>query len=196
MNKRTVIAELNNVANELDKEGFFTEASAITGVMKKVSQLQSQSNIPVDNPNQQMLSRRTDTGQVSVKKALDAQNFVNANSSNPKLKTQREWFNAALQISGNDQNFANNVISVVKASQPTNITNPQVDPRQQMLSQREKSGQLSVKQALDVQNFVNSNSSNPRLKTQRDWFDLALQASGNDQNFANNVISVLKLNPK
>ena len=196
MNKRIIIAELNKIANELDKEGFFTEASAITGVMKKVSQLQSQSNISDNNPNQQMLSQRTDTGQVSVKKALDAQNFVNTNSSNPKLKTQRDWFNAALQVSGNDQNFANNVISVVKAIQPTNTTNPQVDPRQQMLSQREKSGQLSVKQALDVQNFVNTNSSNPRLKTQRDWFDLALQASGNDQNFANNVISVLKLNPK
>jgi hypothetical protein len=38
MNKRTVIAKLNNVANELDKEGFFSEASQITNLMKRLSQ--------------------------------------------------------------------------------------------------------------------------------------------------------------
>lgn len=38
MNKRTVIAELNKIANELDNSGKFNEASAITDVMKKVAQ--------------------------------------------------------------------------------------------------------------------------------------------------------------
>jgi hypothetical protein len=38
MNKRTVIAELNKIANELDNSGKFNEASAITGVMKRLAQ--------------------------------------------------------------------------------------------------------------------------------------------------------------
>ena len=38
MNKRQVIASLNEVADELDNAGLFKEATAITNVMKKLSQ--------------------------------------------------------------------------------------------------------------------------------------------------------------
>ena len=37
MNIRTVLASLNKIANELDNNGLYTEASAITKVMKKLA---------------------------------------------------------------------------------------------------------------------------------------------------------------
>jgi hypothetical protein len=67
-------------------------------------------------PQFQMMTRREAAGQISGGKALNAQNFIDANSSNPRLKNQRDWYNLALQTSGGDKNFANNVISFVKAS--------------------------------------------------------------------------------
>ena len=41
MNKRTVIANLNKIANELDNSGMFNEANEITNVMHKVAQMTS-----------------------------------------------------------------------------------------------------------------------------------------------------------
>jgi hypothetical protein len=38
MNKRTVIANLNKIANELDNSGMFNEANEITNVMKRLAQ--------------------------------------------------------------------------------------------------------------------------------------------------------------
>ena len=38
MNKRTIIASLNNIANELDHSGLYTEANSITKVMHKIAQ--------------------------------------------------------------------------------------------------------------------------------------------------------------
>jgi hypothetical protein len=40
MNKRTVIANLNKIANELDNSGMFEEANEITNVMNRISQAQ------------------------------------------------------------------------------------------------------------------------------------------------------------
>lgn len=77
-------------------------------------------NIPVDVakrlPRYQTMTRREEAGQLGGQRALVAQNFVDANASNPRLKNQRDWYNYALQTSGGDKNFANNVISYVKAS--------------------------------------------------------------------------------
>jgi hypothetical protein len=67
-------------------------------------------------PQFQMMTRRTDSGDLTGSKAIQAQNFVDTNSTNPRLKNQRDWYNFALQQSGGDQNFANNVISLVKAT--------------------------------------------------------------------------------
>jgi len=39
MNKRTVIANLNKIANELDNSGMFKEANEITNVMKRIAQV-------------------------------------------------------------------------------------------------------------------------------------------------------------
>ena len=63
-----------------------------------------------------MMTRREQANQLSGQKAINAQNFVDMNASNPRLKNQRDWYNYALQISGGDKNFANNVISYVKAT--------------------------------------------------------------------------------
>lgn len=38
MNKRTIIASLNEIANELDGSGLFQQASVVTEVMKKLAQ--------------------------------------------------------------------------------------------------------------------------------------------------------------
>lgn len=38
MNKRTIIASLNDIANELDNNGLYKEASTLTNVMKKLAQ--------------------------------------------------------------------------------------------------------------------------------------------------------------
>jgi len=67
-------------------------------------------------PQFQMMTRRTESGDLTGAKAIQAQNFVDTNSTNPRLKNQRDWYNFALQESGGDKNFANNVISLVKAT--------------------------------------------------------------------------------
>ena len=67
-------------------------------------------------PQFQMMTRRTESGDLTGAKAIQAQNFVDTNSTNPRLKNQRDWYNFALQQSGGDKNFANNVISLVKAT--------------------------------------------------------------------------------
>lgn len=67
-------------------------------------------------PKYQMMTRREEAGQIGGAKALNAQNFIDSNASNPALKNQRDWYNYALAQSGGDKNFANNVISYVKAS--------------------------------------------------------------------------------
>jgi hypothetical protein len=63
-----------------------------------------------------MMTRREEAGQIGGAKALNAQNFIDANASNPALKNQRDWYNYALAQPGADENFANNVISYIKAS--------------------------------------------------------------------------------
>ena len=63
-----------------------------------------------------MMTRRTESGDLTGAKAIQAQNFLDINSTNPRLKNQRDWYNFALQESGGDKNFANNVIALVKAT--------------------------------------------------------------------------------
>jgi len=46
MNKRTVIANLNKIANELDNSGMFKEATEITNVMKRIAQYTQQALAP------------------------------------------------------------------------------------------------------------------------------------------------------
>ena len=48
MNKRQVISSLNNIAEELDNQGLYVEASSITNIMKKLAQTktnQAQNNL-------------------------------------------------------------------------------------------------------------------------------------------------------
>jgi len=50
MNKRQIIASLNNIANELDNSGLFTESNVLTNVMMKLAQMPQVS--PISKPNQ------------------------------------------------------------------------------------------------------------------------------------------------
>jgi hypothetical protein len=57
MNKRTVIANLNKIANELDTNGLYVEANEVTKVMVKLSQslignsgFGAGGNVPAANP--------------------------------------------------------------------------------------------------------------------------------------------------
>ncbi len=43
--KRQIIAKINNIANELDKNGLYAEANALTNVMKKLAELGDESMI-------------------------------------------------------------------------------------------------------------------------------------------------------
>ena len=38
MNKRQIIASLNNIANELDNSGLYKEANVLTNVMNRIAQ--------------------------------------------------------------------------------------------------------------------------------------------------------------
>ena len=46
MNKRQIIASLNNIANTLDNSGLFKEATSITKVMIKLAEEESNNNEP------------------------------------------------------------------------------------------------------------------------------------------------------
>ena len=50
MNKKNIIASLNNIATELDNAGLITESNVITDVMKKIAQFQ-QPQVPQMAPN-------------------------------------------------------------------------------------------------------------------------------------------------
>jgi len=51
MNKRQIVASLNNIANELDNNGLYQESSVITNVMNKLAQAPSdfESDIQIKN---------------------------------------------------------------------------------------------------------------------------------------------------
>ena len=58
MNKRQIIASLNNIANTLDNSGLYKEANTITNVMKKLAQEQNLDNPPFDIPDDSEQKRR------------------------------------------------------------------------------------------------------------------------------------------
>ena len=41
MNKRTIVASLSKIANELDNSGLYAEANEVTNVMVRLSQLET-----------------------------------------------------------------------------------------------------------------------------------------------------------
>jgi len=89
MNKRTVIANLNKIANELDNSGMFNEANEITNVMKRIAQDYAgqesafhQMATPVDYSNPQLddqiQNRANNIGDIANK--MQAQNTMPAES--------------------------------------------------------------------------------------------------------------------
>jgi hypothetical protein len=56
MNKKQILASLNNIANSLDNSGFFKEANALSSVMTKVAQQPQQSGQMQQQPNSQKMN--------------------------------------------------------------------------------------------------------------------------------------------
>ena len=81
MNKRTIIASLNDIANELDNAGFSNESDAITNIMQKLAQFQQPQMpqiAPISRPNQQTygyqaaVDKWIQTNQTAVNNALQS----------------------------------------------------------------------------------------------------------------------------
>ena len=81
MNKRTIIASLNDIANELDASGLTSESIVITSVMKKLAQFQQPQMpqiAPISRPNQQTygyqaaVDKWIATNQTAVNNALQS----------------------------------------------------------------------------------------------------------------------------
>jgi hypothetical protein len=81
MNKRTIIASLNDIANKLDASGLTSESIVITNVMKKLAQFQQPQMpqiAPISRPNQQTygyqaaVDKWIATNQTAVNNALQS----------------------------------------------------------------------------------------------------------------------------
>jgi hypothetical protein len=81
MNKRIIIASLNDIANELDAAGLTSESNVITNVMKKLAQFQQPQMpqiAPISRPNQQTygyqaaVDKWIATNQTAVNNALQS----------------------------------------------------------------------------------------------------------------------------
>jgi hypothetical protein len=81
MNKRIIIASLNDIANELDVAGLTSESNVITNVMKKLAQFQQPQMpqiAPISRPNQQTygyqaaVDKWIATNQTAVNNALQS----------------------------------------------------------------------------------------------------------------------------
>ena len=112
MNKRQVIASLNKVANELENSGMFQEANQITNVMKRLSQFAQKETQPQAIPAANALTERAQAGQMS--NAQVAQNFIEKNKLNPKLKTAQDFYYEA-QRQGLPQSILNSIAALAKA---------------------------------------------------------------------------------
>ena len=116
MNKRQIIASLNKVANELDNSGMLNEASQITNVMKRLSQLTQNETQP---PAANALNERAQAGQMN--NAQIAQNFIEKNKSNPNFKTAQDFYYEA-QKQGMPQSMMNSIAALAKSEGFTDKT--------------------------------------------------------------------------
>ena len=175
MNKRTVIANLNKIANELDNSGMFNEATEITNVMKRLSQFTPKQTQPQAIPVSNDLSARAQAGQMGDAQA--AQDFIEKNRLNPKLKTTQDFYYEA-QKQGLSQSILNSISALAKA---------------------EGSKDLSARAPLDVssenaqaaQDFIEKNRLNPKLKTAQDFYYEA-QKQGLSQSILNSISALAK----
>lgn len=81
MNRRTIVASLNEIANELDTAGLTSESIVITNIMKKLAQFQQpqmQQISPLSKPNDQTygyqaaVDKWITTNQTAVNNALQS----------------------------------------------------------------------------------------------------------------------------
>lgn len=133
MNKRQVIASLNEVANELDNSGMFNEATELTNVMKRLSQNSSlignsglvgvganyapgiQNMIPTMQKPYEAQGPHQNTGKNTMEYAGAKKEYQGKNPMqysgyvDPKIKQQRgmsaqQWINANSNLVGGDVN--------------------------------------------------------------------------------------------
>jgi hypothetical protein len=125
MNKRQVISSLNKIAEELDNNRFYTEASTITNVMKKLAGLRV---IP------RMESRSGDAYVKQLFKAYDdAMAFINdstrfpMNAKNAMSTVENLKLQAANDDSlmGNDKNVVSSLGNQVVEYLDMHMQNPQ-----------------------------------------------------------------------
>jgi hypothetical protein len=135
MNKRTVIANLNKIANELDNSGMFNEVTELTNVMHKVAQLgmvagrainqmqpQPAAAAPVGgamgqmaaNPNAN-LTALTGVG-LTPRQLLQAQQQAQQ-AQQQQAQQQKQEFgqNAQAIINGMSQNFGGDINKMIQA---------------------------------------------------------------------------------
>jgi hypothetical protein len=85
MNKRQIIASLNNIANSLDNSGLYKEANALSLVMKKVAQQVPQTQQAQQQPQQ--------SGQMQQQPNSQQMNIINeSNRLGNELEHYREKF--------------------------------------------------------------------------------------------------------
>jgi hypothetical protein len=107
MNKRTVIANLNKIANELDNSGMFKEANEITNVMKRIAQEYAgqenayQMATPVDYSNPQLddqiqTNRANNIGDTANK--MQAQNTMPSPEADAEAKENEIYKDAIYEI--------------------------------------------------------------------------------------------------
>ena len=86
MNKRQIIASLNNIANTLDNSGLYKEANALSSVNKKVAQQVPQTQQPYGQQPQQ-------SGQMQQQPNSQQMNIINeSNRLGNELEHYREKF--------------------------------------------------------------------------------------------------------
>jgi hypothetical protein len=131
MNKKMIVASLNNIANELDSLGKFVEANEVTEVMVKISQSLINNATMPGNANMQntIPSGGVDPRMTNIPsgpymdRELDAQSWINKKSQsvngdmnqilsmaetglkNAKNETERKMFNDVLYILRNNPKF-------------------------------------------------------------------------------------------
>ena len=104
MNKRQILASLNNIANSLDNSGLYKEANALSSVMKRVAQ-------QVPQPQQQAYGQQNQSNYANYKPISDQchklliQIYDNFNKMNPIFYEILRKYNAGVQLQQSQNGF-------------------------------------------------------------------------------------------
>ncbi len=151
MNKRQIIASLNNIANELDNSGLYVESNSITSVMKKLAQemmpedaeaiLEPMTDIK-DAPTQDRILTYVNRamadhnahkdGWITLRKLIQNDPILNRDKSTylNSLKSAEKLFNSKLDMIGGEKgSFKNNAGFIGGRSGPDGLPYRDRSPR-------------------------------------------------------------------